>query len=143
MYHHHLLPMRLLLTTVLLPFSFALLAQEVVFQGSFEADSRWTTFEGDWEIVKKEGKFLVKFSDNFEAKEAPDLKVFLSKRDFDDISGKNAADKSQSVLVAPLISYEGKMQFEIPENIDPAYFRSIIVHCEQYAKLWGGSPLRK
>lgn len=116
------------------------MAQEVVFQGTFDAESRWTTFEGDWKIEKQGDKYFVIFADNFEAKKAPDLKIFLSKMDFDDISGKNATN--QSVLVTPLSSYEGKMRFEIPASINLSEYQSIIVHCEQYAKLWGGSPLR-
>ena len=117
-----------------------LLAQEVVFQGTFDAESRWTTFEGDWKIEKDGDTYFVVFADNFEAKKAPDLKIFLSKMDFEDISGKNATN--QSVLVTPLSAYEGKMKFEIPASINPSEYQSIIVHCEQYAKLWGGSPLR-
>lgn len=118
----------------------SLLAQEIIFQGTFDAESRWTTFEGDWRIEKEGEKFFVVFADNFEAKKAPDLKIFLSKMTFDDISGKNATN--QSVLVTPLNAYEGKMKFEIPSEINPSEYQSIIVHCEQYAKLWGGSPLR-
>lgn len=118
----------------------SLSAQEVVFQGTFDAESRWTTFEGDWKIEKSGEQFFVVFADNFEAKKAPDLKIFLSKMDFDDISGKNAT--KQSILITPLSAYEGKMKFEIPASINPSEYQSIIVHCEQYEKLWGGSPLR-
>ncbi len=132
--------MRNFLALLLFLSSQALVAQEVIFKGSFDAESRWTTFEGDWQVEKTGEKYFVVFADNFEAKEAPDLKIFLSKMHFDDISGKNAT--VQSVLVTPLSAYEGKMKFEIPSSIDPSEYQSIIVHCEQYAKLWGGSPLR-
>ena len=132
--------MRKLLVLLAFVSTQTLMAQEVVFQGTFDADSRWTTFEGDWKIEKDGEAYFVVFADNFEAKKAPDLKIFLSKMDFEDISGKNATD--QSVLVTPLSVYEGKMKFEIPASINPSEYQSIIVHCEQYAKLWGGSPLR-
>ena len=39
-------------------------AQEVVFQGTFDADSRWTTFEGDWKIEKDGDAYFVVFADN-------------------------------------------------------------------------------
>lgn len=134
--------MKPLFACLILAVNLQVMGQEVVYQGSFEADSRWTTFEGDWRIVKEgELRFIV-FADNFEAKKAPDLKIFLSKLPFDDIDGENASDAGKSVLIKPLSKYEGGMKFEIPATIDLSDFQSIIVHCEKYAKLWGGSPLQ-
>ena len=128
--------MKKLFAFLILISSHQLFAQDIVFQGSFDAESRWTTFEGDWQIEKEGEKFFVVFSENFEAKKAPDLKIFLSKLPFKSIDGDNAADKDQAVLVKPLSAYEGSMKFEIPSTINVADFQSIIVHCEQYAKLW-------
>ena len=37
--------------------------------------------KGGWEILEKNGKSIIKFTDNFQTKGGPDLKIFLSKRD--------------------------------------------------------------
>ncbi len=125
-----------------LVFVHILQAQEVKYEGSFKADSYWTKFEGDWKITEKEGTYTVQFADNFETKKAPDLKIFLSKLPFEEINGENAADESQSVLIAELQIYEGAVTVEVPKGINPAAYQSIIVHCEKYAKLWGGASLK-
>jgi hypothetical protein len=133
---------RSVFTGLLLMFSLQLFAQETVYSGKWERDSRWTTFEGSWKIVKQGDALMVIMGEDFEAKEAPDLKIFLSKAPLDKISGKNATSLGSPVLVAKLTSYKGKASYRIPAGINPADYASIIVHCEEYAKLWGGSPLK-
>lgn len=125
-------------------FTMSIMAQsgQTIFSGEFDNDSRWTTFEGTWKIVKNGDNYTVELGDDFEAKKAPDLKIFLSKAKFDKISGKNATSLGSPVLVAKLTSYEGKASYKIPAGINPADFATIIIHCEEYSKLWGGSPLK-
>jgi len=116
--------------------------QEVIYQGEFDNYSRWTTFEGSWKIVKSGDKHQVVFGNDFNAKKAPDLKIFLSKADFDDIESKNALKNGAPVFVAKLTAYKGAATYDIPSNIDINQYKTIIVHCEEYTKLWGGSPLK-
>ncbi|OEK02755.1 hypothetical protein BFP97_15015 [Roseivirga sp. 4D4] len=116
--------------------------QEVVYQGEFDNYSRWTTFEGSWKIVKSGDSHQVVFGDDFNAKKAPDLKIFLSKADFDDIESKNALKDGDPVFVAKLTAYKGAATYDIPSTIDLSQYKTIIVHCEEYTKLWGGSPLK-
>lgn len=135
---------RIIFSALFLMFTVSAFAQktEVVFSGEWERDSRWTTFEGSWKIVKSGDSFTVELGEDFEAKKAPDLKIFLSKAVLDKISGKNAVSLGSPVLVAKLTSYAGKASYKIPAGINPADFATIIIHCEEYAKLWGGSPLK-
>ena len=116
-------------------------AQEL-FSGDFKADSYFITFEGSWDIIKSGDTYKVRFKDNFDAKKAPDLKIYLSKLDFDDVDAKNASNESTSAFVAELKNYEGKMEFEIPKGINPNDYKSIIVNCKKYSKFWGGSNLK-
>ena len=120
----------------------AMAQTETVFEGEFERESRWTTFEGGWKIVKNGDSYTVELQDDFEAKKAPDLKIFLSKASLDKISGKNAVKIGEPVLVAKLNKYKGKASYTIPAGINPSDFATIIIHCEEYAKLWGGAPLK-
>ena len=123
---------------------YAASAQEdkTLYEGKFEADSYFTTFEGSWKIVKNGNKTYVIFNDDFKAKKAPDLQIFLSGMSLDDINGKNATVKGSPLLVTKLNTYKGKARFERPGNPDLSSYRSIIVHCVEYSKLWGGSNLK-
>ena len=70
---------RIFFTALMLIVAITAQAQsQVVFSGEFERESRWTTFEGSWSIVKEGDSYRVVLGDDFEAKKAPDLKIFLS-----------------------------------------------------------------
>lgn len=112
----------------------------IIYEGEWEADSYFTTFKGSWNITTVDNQHFVNLGDDFEAKKAPDLKIFLSKLSLSEIDGDNAAGTS-SVLVAELKKFKGKASYSIPTDINPADYASIIVHCEKYSKLWGGSSL--
>lgn len=116
--------------------------QEVTYQGEWDNYSRWTTFEGTWKIVKSGESHQLIMGEDFEAKKAPDLKIFLSKADLDDIESKNALKIGEPVLVAKLTTYEGKATYQIPATIDISKYKTIMVHCEEYNKFWGGSALK-
>lgn len=133
------LPVLPVLLTVLMSWSSLSLAADTL---KFEADSFWTRFEGSWQIDRVDKQHVITFAQDFDAKKAPDLKIFLSKKAYGDLTGKNAAD-ADPVLIAPLTTYKGTVSVVIPEDIDLDDYQSIIVHCEAYEKLWGGSPLRQ
>ena len=80
-----------------------------------------------------------KLSDDFKTKSAPDLNIFLSRAELPTLNGKNAT--RDAVLVAPLKSAKGSQSYAIPEGVDLSEFRSIVIHCVEYSKLWGGSAL--
>ena len=132
--------MKALIITTLLFFGAS--AQDTILEGTWQRESRWTTFEGSWKIVKNGDRYLVEMGEDFEAKKAPDLKIFLSKAPLGDIKGSNATKKGDPVFVAKLTSYKGKASYEVPSYINVKEYTTIIVHCEEYAKLWGGSALK-
>ena len=94
---------------------------------------------GAWEIYTADGKTYVKLSSDFRTRNAPDLKIFLSPLAASETNGRNATNGS--VLIAPLTSNSGEQIYEIPESVDLASFKSILIHCEQYSKLWSASDL--
>ena len=116
--------------------------QEVAYQGEWDNYSRWTTFEGSWKIEKTEEGYQVVMGADFEAKKAPDLKIFVSKVPLDDITSKNALKVGDPAFIAKLTSYEGKASYAIPASINLADYQTIMVHCESYSKFWGGSALK-
>ncbi|MEL6868318.1 MAG: DM13 domain-containing protein [Pseudomonadota bacterium] len=100
---------------------------------------RSQTIKGTWSIVETdEGRFL-ELDAAFKTRNAPDLKLFLSPLDASDVKAKNAT--SGSVLIAPLRKNKGAQRYRIPADIDLDQFKTLVLHCEQYTKLWGVSAL--
>ena len=95
--------------------------------------------KGGWEILEKNGKSIIKFTDNFQTKGGPDLKIFLSKRDITSATGKNAT--SNSVLLSALKSSSGAQEYVVPSNIDLNDYQSVLIHCESFSVLWGGANI--
>lgn len=115
---------------------------QTLFSGEFEADGYFTTFEGTWKVVKTDLSNTLVFEDDFKAKKAPDLKVFLSKLSYDDIDEDNADDSTTSIFIALLEKFKGRMEFVIPKDVDLSNYKSIVVHCVEYTVLWGGADLK-
>lgn len=95
--------------------------------------------EGKWEIVKKGEANVLMFDDDFDTKKAPDLKIFLSKLSYEQVSKKNAI--SGSALIAELKEYEGKQEFVIPAGIKISEYKTLLIHCQEYGVLWSVSKL--
>jgi len=117
-------------------------ADAVITSGKLTADfSSWgkPSVEGDWKIVRSEGKQFIELADNFKAKKGPDVKIFLSPEPTSTLTGKNAA--KGSVFIKLINDFEGNARIEIPANVDISQYKSLVFHCEEYTKLWGSSAL--
>ncbi len=55
-------------------------------------------------------------------------------------SGSNALQGSK--VVAPLKDDEGAQTYDLGKDLNLKSFNSLLIHCEKYAKLWGGAALR-
>lgn len=95
--------------------------------------------KGTWSLINRDGKSFVVFSEDFKTKNGPDLKIFLSPKSAEDVTGKNAVDGALNL--GPLQSNKGAQEYEIPEGTDLSQFSTVLVHCEAYAILWGGGAL--
>src|SRR5690606_32927719 len=93
---------------------------------------------GSWSIEREaDGVYLVLSSD-FRTRSAPDLKFFLHTLPASQITAQNA---TRGVFVGDLPNARGAQRIRLPANIDPARFRSLVLHCEQYTVLWGAGDL--
>ena len=111
---------------------------------SVKYEGTWTkkSFKsaGSWTITEDaNGDLYVNLSGDFKTRGAPDLKIFLSPQSAADTNGKNATDGA--VLVSPLSSNKGAQSYKIPSGTNLDDFSSILIHCEQYSKLWSASDL--
>ena len=107
------------------------------------AGGTWTkksvAIDGGWSIVEKNGSQVLMLDENFSTNSGPDLKIFLSRQSISSLTGKNAIN--DAILVSPLQSNRGAQEYVLPANIDLSQFQSVIIHCESFSKLWGGSSL--
>jgi len=106
--------------------------------------SSWTKkaqkVKGSYEIVRDGDRVVLRLGDRFKTKKAPDLKLVLSPHSVKDASAKNALDGG--LVIAPLRSAKGAQEYEFPEGVDLEAYESLLIHCEQYTKLWGAVALR-
>ncbi|PKP79779.1 MAG: hypothetical protein CVT79_18235 [Alphaproteobacteria bacterium HGW-Alphaproteobacteria-18] len=112
-------------------------AQAASPEGTFTKVSK--ALSGGWSVVKRDGKSFIVFDDTFRAANGPDLKVFLSPQSMSQVTGKTAA--TGAVNVGVLKKTKGTQEYEIPVGTDLSKFKSVLVHCEEFAVLWGGSDL--
>lgn len=124
----------LMLLAVALP---ATAQEKVLHQG------RWTqkgfAIEGAWKIVEEGGRRFVVLDQAFRTKSAPDLKLFLSPRNPGEISSLDATDGA--ARVGELTSNQGAQRIAIPAGVDLGRYRTLVLHCEKYSKLWGVAAL--
>lgn len=103
-----------------------------------DSSGTWTKksqeIEGTWKI-ENDTLTLSQFS----TPKAPDLKIFLSPRSMSSLSNRNAEDGA--VLIAPLKSPKGDQSYPLPPDLDLTQFKSILIHCKKYTKLWGAADL--
>ncbi|MEO9970941.1 MAG: DM13 domain-containing protein [Hyphomonadaceae bacterium] len=95
--------------------------------------------KGDWSVVERDGNTYIQFDENFRAARGPDLKIFLSPSDVASVTGDTAVDGSLNL--GELQSTKGAQEYLVPEGVNLADYSSVLVHCEQYAVLWGGGDL--
>lgn len=92
---------------------------------------------GSWMIESRaDGSYLV-LDESFKTRKAPDLKFILSNKPIDQVNSKNALDGGK--IVALLDSNRGEQSYKLPD--DYADYTTLLLHCEQFSKLWGAASL--
>ena len=94
---------------------------------------------GTWRIVERDGAYFVSLDADFRTRRAPDLKLFLSPGDAAGLTNETAVNGS--LFIAALSSNRGAQEYRLPDDVDLSDFRSIIIHCEAFTKLWSAADL--
>ncbi len=110
---------------------------EVLSQGGWVG--KQYSIQGGWEVKQKNGQTVIRFSDDFKTKSGPDLKVFLSRKDIANVNGRNATQ--DAIKLDVLASNKGAQEYVLPQGVSLSDFSSILIHCEAYSVLWGGSAI--
>ena len=96
--------------------------------------------QGHWEIAKVGKKHILRLGEDFDTKSGPDLKVIFSTQSVQSASGESALKDGK--IIAPLKDDEGSQSYDLGADFQLKKYRSILIHCEEYTKLWGGTALR-
>ena len=108
------------------------------------AGGEWTKknfkIKGTWSIEKAaDGTLHLKVDGDFKTRNAPDLKFVLHPLALEQVNDRNAM--SGAKVVALLQKNKGAQSYAIPNDVDLKDYKSVLLHCEQYSKLWGGAAL--
>ena len=103
----------------------------------------WTkkskTIKGSWEIARTDEGLVLRLGDDFKTSSMPDLILLLSPKPMAQVTNNNAADGGHRF--ATLSSAKGSSQYVIKGIDSLDGFRSLVIHCEEYTKCWGGADL--
>ncbi|MEE8062055.1 MAG: DM13 domain-containing protein, partial [Gemmatimonadales bacterium] len=80
---------------------------------------------GSYQLVQREAGWQVELSDDFRSDRVPDAYIVLARQP--------DAITSSSVFVAELDRNNGAQSYQLPEGIDPASFKYVLVWCKKYA----------
>lgn len=94
---------------------------------------------GNWTLFSENGVTTVSLDSGFTTRKAPDLKIFLSPLSPGELSGRNATQGS--LLISPLKSNSGAQSYTVPAGTDLSRYKTILIHCEAFSKLWSVSGI--
>lgn len=112
-------------------------AADTVATGGFSNIAMKT--KGTWTLETREDGVYAVLSEDFRARKAPDLKIFLHTAAASEVGDENAAN---GLFVAELTSHKGGQEYKLPEGIDLSSFKSFVIHCEQYTKFWAAGDIK-
>ncbi len=112
-------------------------AYKVLSSGSWRKKSFKSA--GNWTLSSENGVTTIALGSGFSTRNAPDLKIFLSPLSPVDLNGRNATQGS--LLISPLKSNTGAQSYVVPAGTDVSRYKTILIHCEAYSKLWSVAGL--
>ena len=98
------------------------------------------TVSGNWSVEAEGSKTYLVLHADFKTSKGPDLKLFLTKKSALSI-GKSEAIEKQGILLGKLKSLKGDQRYLIPNNITVSEFKSLVIHCQKYTKVWGAAAI--
>lgn len=96
---------------------------------------------GSYEIVRVDGALELRMHEDFRTSKGPDLKLALSVHGAEEVANRTAFDGSE-LRIGLLESVKGAQDYRIDGDADLSAYKSVIIHCEEYTKLWGASAIR-
>ena len=106
--------------------------------------NRWSkkakSIRGGWELAQRGDYLVLRLGEDFKTKSAPDLKLVLSKNKIAEATNDNALQNA--MIIASLRRVKGKQEYRLPKGVALKGCSSLLIHCKEYSKLWGGVQFR-
>jgi hypothetical protein len=106
----------------------------VLASGNFEKSEHPTS--GAAQIVMQNGKKYLKFDSSFQSDSGPDLFVILHRQD-----SPKSYGKADYVSLGRLKKVSGQQMYAIPNGVNIAKFKSIVIWCKKFNATFGFAPL--
>jgi hypothetical protein len=106
----------------------------VLASGNFEKSEHPTS--GAAQIVIQNGKKYLKFDSSFQSESGPDLFVILHRQD-----SPKSYGKADYVSLGRLKKVSGKQMYAIPNGVNIAKFKSVVIWCKKFNATFGFAPL--
>ncbi|NQU48292.1 MAG: DM13 domain-containing protein [Planctomycetes bacterium] len=94
---------------------------------------------GGWEIAQVGKTMVLRLGEDFKTKSAADLKLVLSPNSVANSNNDNALENA--VIIGGLQKVKGAQQYLLPDDLDLKKYSSLLIHCKEYSKLWGGTSI--
>jgi Electron transfer DM13 len=109
-------------------------AASVLASGNFKKSEHPTS--GTAQIVIQNGKKYLKFDSSFQSDSGPDLFVILHRQD-----SPKSYGKSDYVSLGRLKKTSGQQMYAIPNGVNIAKFKSVVIWCKKFNATFGFAPL--
>jgi hypothetical protein len=106
----------------------------VLASGNFEKSEHPTS--GAAQIVMQNGKKYLKFDSSFQSDSGPDLFVILHRQD-----SPKSYGKADYVSLGRLKKVSGQQMYAIPNGVNIAKFKSVVIWCKKFNATFGFAPL--
>ncbi len=106
----------------------------VLASGEFIKSEHPTT--GMAQIVMKNGQKYLKFDSNFKSNSGPDLFVVLHRQ-----SSPKSYGAKDYISLGRLKRVAGQQMYKIPNGINVAKYKSVVIWCRQFNATFGYAPL--
>ncbi len=109
-------------------------AASVLASGNFEKSEHPTS--GGAQIVMQNGKKYLKFNASFQSESGPDLFVILHRQD-----SPKSYGKADYVNLGRLKKIAGQQMYAVPNGVNIAKFKSVVIWCRKFNATFGFAPL--
>jgi hypothetical protein len=106
----------------------------VLASGDFEKSEHPTS--GTAQIVMQNGKKYLKFDSSFQSESGPDLFVILHRQ-----NSPKSYSKADYVSLGRLKKVSGQQMYAIPNGVNVAKFKSVVIWCKKFNATFGFAPL--
>lgn len=103
--------------------------------GSFEGVGRYSA-EGTATVYELDGQFVLRFEDDTDIQNAPDLFVYVL-----EAPSYDGGDPGEFINLGKIKGNVGGQNYELPDEYDPAIHQSILIWCQRFTTPVATAPL--